>query len=475
MASPLFRGKILQPPTPHPELRRRLAIAAIFLTVVAFSALTGLLLAQQNGLLLTGLMYAAILGLVGFFLLSENLGLGVLGILLTAGFSPLTIPTGTASRIPDSMVVTILVAVVWVARMLVVNKRFALVRSPTNVPILAWCAVVVISLFWSMSFRDPQVIIWDSFPFVQMASAVLMVALPAAYLLVANQVRKEWQLQIMALLMVVLGIISVVLYFLHSQIHFFNRLGLTYMWAAGISLALGLFDKRLWLWVRALLIGHAAAWVVWGFFMNISWVAGWLPGLFCMGLLVLMRSRKLVLLAIPIVVVAVLMNLSYFQDRFTDENNESGITRLAAWRVNWRVTGEHVLFGTGPGGYAAYYMTYFPHEAMATHNNYLDILAQTGAIGLGVILWLFASIFWQGFLLYRRLRGRGDFLEAMANVGLAGAAACALIMAFGDWLLPFAYTQTIAGFDYAVFNWIFMGTIVAIDNMVPPQPEAAHV
>lgn len=462
------------PALQNPTVRRRLGNFAIILAVLGLSAVTGLLTGGYYSRLAVLAVYALLIGLVGFFFISERLNLGVLLLLFTAGYVPLSLPTGTASRIPDSMVVAVALAAVWVIRMLVVEKRFHLAYSPTNAPVVLWIIVTIISLAWSMYFRDPQVVIWDSFPLVQVASAVLMVALPAAYLLVGNFVREGWVLKLMALMMVVLGVICLGLNFLGIDIEFFNNRGLMYMWAAGISFSLALFDERLGLPIRAVLLGHAAGWVVWGFFMNISWVAGWFPGLIAMGLLVLIRSRKLVLAAIPIVAVAALLNTDYIQERLDAETNESGITRLAAWAVNWRVTSEHWLFGTGPGGYAAYYMTYFPFAAMATHNNYLDIFAQTGFVGMAVWLWLFGAMLWQGGRLVWRLKGRRDFYEAMANMAFAGTVACIVIMFFGDWMVPFAYTQTIAGYDYAVYNWIFLGTITAIDHMIPAAAEEAH-
>lgn len=463
------------PALQNPTVRRRLGVFAIIALVFGLSLVTGLLTGGYYSRLGVLAVYTLLICLVGFFYISERLNLGVLLLLLTAGFVPLSLPTGTASRIPDSMVVSVGLAGIWVFRMLVVDKRFHLAYSPTNAPMLLWIIVTVISLAWSMYFRDPQVVIWNSFPLVQVASAVLMVALPAAYLLVGNFVRQGWVLKLMAVMMVVLGIASLGQHFIGIDLGILNNRGLMYMWAAGISVSLALFDERLGLPIRALLLAHAAGWVVWGFFMNISWVAGWLPGLIAMGLLVLFRSRKLVLLAIPILLVAALLNTDYIKDRLSAENTESGVTRLAAWSVNWRVTSEHWLFGTGPGGYAAYYMTYFPFAAMATHNNYLDIFAQTGFVGMAVWLWLFGAMLWQGARLAWRLRGRRDFYEAMANMAFAGTVACVVIMFFGDWMVPFAYTQTIAGFDYAVFNWIFLGTITAIDHMIPAETGAAHV
>ena len=162
---------------------------------------------------------------------------------------------------------------------------------------------------------------------------------------------------------------------------------------------------------------------------------------------------------------------NYVSQVIERESQESGETRLAAWAVNWRVTREHWLFGTGPAGYAAYYMSYFPLEGTATHSNYIDIVAQTGLVGLGLVLWIFFGLSWLGYRLSQRLRGRGDFLEAAANAALAGTLGCILMMAFGDWLFPFAYTQSIAGFDYAVYNWIFMGTLLVIARLTQPKDQ----
>jgi hypothetical protein len=118
--------------------------------------------------------------------------------------------------------------------------------------------------------------------------------------------------------------------------------------------------------------------------------------------------------------------------------------------------------GTGPAGYAAYYMTYFPMEGMATHNNYIDIIAQTGIVGSIFFLWfLFAHV--RGSRQIRRmLQGRGDFAESLAVAALAGSVGCIVAMALGDWMFPFAYTQGIIGFDSALFNWFFMGSIWAL-------------
>jgi len=39
-------------------------------------------------------------------------------------------------------------------------------------------------------------------------------------------------------------------------------------------------------------------------------------------------------------------------------------------------------------------------------------------------------------------------------------------MMLGDWVLPFAYNQTITGFDNAVFTWIFLGGVAGLYYLV---------
>jgi O-antigen ligase len=245
-----------------------------------------------------------------------------------------------------------------------------------------------------------------------------------------------------------------------------NTGGLFTMWIIALTASLAVFDRRI-PWVgRGLLVALAGAWVYWGLGLHISWLAGWLPGVVALGVIGFMRSKKIILILPVLLLIFVIVNAgNYLGNAVEAEQAESGNTRLAAWKVNWRVTGRHLLFGTGPGGYAAYYMSYFPNDAMATHSNYIDILAQTGIIGLVFCVWFFLALAWLGYRLCLRLRGQGDFLEGLANAALAGTVGCIVAMAIGDWLFPFAYTQTIAGFDHAVYSWLFVGTTLVLDRL----------
>jgi O-antigen ligase len=360
--------------------------------------------------------------------------------------------------------------------MLIIDKRIHFVNGKITKPLLGFVIATLISIVWSNVFLDWAVKSYGSFIKVQLASAVTMIMLPGAFLLVANNVKKELHLKIMVWLLILAGTVALLNNYLNLPIPI-NQSGLFPMWTVALAYSLALFNNNLPNWMRVMLFAYTGAWVVWGFVLNISWVAGWFPVLIVAGLITVFRSWKLVLVFVLIGLLIFAFNANYYLDKvLKDEQEESGETRLAAWAVSFRVVKYHWLFGTGPAGYTAYYMTYYPTEAMATHNNYLDILAQTGVIGLIFYLLFFFNVARLGFRLVLRLREERDFLAALTMATFAGTIGGIVMMGFGDWMVPFAYTQSIEGFDFIVHNWLFMGAVVVIEQIVNQReavPEEA--
>ena len=416
-----------------------------------------------------GLMIA--LASLAFLTRFELLPIYILGVAL---FVPLTLPTGTGSRLPISMLLVVLFFGLWIFRSMTVERRFSLKPSHINFPLLVFMVVTTFSVFWSILFRDLFVFVPETFFIVQIASALVMIMLPMAFLMVGNFIESTRQLKIMTGLMLVAGAIGLIKSVSGFPLPVDTR-GLFTLWVSGLAFGLAIFIKKMHWAFRIFLLLLVAGWVYWNFFLNISWVAGWLPTLVALGVLAWMRSKKMSFLFLLFFVVIVIANKDYYLGKvLPNETQESGYTRLAAWKANWSVTRDHLIFGTGPAGYAVYYMTYFPTDAMATHSNYIDIVAQTGIVGTFFFLWFFGSVVVVGVRLCIRLKGRGDFIEALANVSLAGTCACIIIMAFGDWMFPFAYTQTIEGFNYALYNWLFMGAILVLDHKFPRKTDVKN-
>ena len=398
----------------------------------------------------------------------SQLEFGVLGIVLAAAFVRFSIGTGTASRIVASLLMTASFIGLWVIKMLVVDGGLHFKPSRTRFPLFAFMLTAIVSYVWSNAYRDPLVVVWSSWPFVQLGALAVILLLPGAFLLTANTISESRWLKLLCWIMILTGFVSLGAYFLHVNLRFLNAEGLFSLWFVSLTYAQALFNKKLSIWMRMILLGVVGAWLYVYFITRISWLSGWMPPIAAVTMISLARSKKLLFLMVLLMLVYVGLNWDYYTGTvLTTEANVSGYTRLDAYEHNLRLNAKHLLFGMGPAGYAAYYMSYFPGEGMATHSNYLDILSQTGVVGLFFCLWFFAAVGWIGYKLRLRLKGRGDFSEAFANATLAGWLGCVIAMGLGDWLFPFVYTQTIAGFDYAVYSWVFLGGMIALDSIHP--------
>jgi O-antigen ligase len=396
----------------------------------------------------------------------SRLEFGVLAIVLAAAFVRFSLPTGTQSRIVASLLMTIVFTVLWLAKMLVVDKKLHLKPSRINVPLLGFILTTVISYIWGNAFRDPLVVVWRTWPFVQLGGLAVMILLPGAFLLTANSISEVRWLKLLCWSMILTGVLALTSHFFHTRLSFLNTGGLFSLWFVSLTCAQALFNRKLPFWLRLVLLGLAWIWVYIYFIQRVTWLSGWLPPLAALATISLLKSKRLFLIFLLLMAIYVGLNWDYYVGTVLErETAESGHTRLDAWEHNWRVTGKHILFGVGPAGYAVYYMSYFPTEAVATHSNYIDVLSQTGIVGLFFHLWFFGALGWIGYRLCLRLKGTGNFSEGLANATLAGWVGCIVAMGLGDWMLPFVYTQSIAGFDYAVYSWVLLGGMLVLTNI----------
>jgi O-antigen ligase len=115
-------------------------------------------------------------------------------------------------------------------------------------------------------------------------------------------------------------------------------------------------------------------------------------------------------------------------DNTTDRQ---GVKRSEVWRATWRMFSAHPILGVGMNGYWIAVPTY--HDASGTmtpqeaHNDYLELLASGGVVGLAVGVWFAVAVF-------RRTRENlgspNRFRRAAcfgAAVGIAGVAVHSLV------------------------------------------------
>jgi len=441
----------------------------IFIVVAAAVLLPWKATTMQNPELLLLICAIALAVVVGLGNGTPELGLVlVIATALTVRFA---LPTGTQSKIPMSMVLAAAVVMWWLADALVVRRELFLPARSVVLPSLGLILAAILSYAWGNAFLDPVVRLWPTWPFVQLGALAIFVLLPLIFLMAATQSeRVVWIHWVVGILLLGGSLAILGRVFGIRTLDFLQVSPLFPTWFICLSLALALFHRKLPMVVRGSLLAFAGLWFHWVFVLSFRWLSAWLPSV--VGALIILgaRSKRMLLATVAILGVYVLLSLSALQVHIAQEWDTSTVTRFDAWTRNWQVTKDHLLFGVGPAGYAAYYMTYFPDDAMATHNNYIDILSQMGIVGLGVLLWFLAALGKVLLQLVRECRGERTFAEAFSMAALGGFAGVVLAMGLGDWIIPFVYTQTIEGFDYAVYTWILLGGAVALHQMRVRKP-----
>jgi O-antigen ligase len=101
-----------------------------------------------------------------------------------------------------------------------------------------------------------------------------------------------------------------------------------------------------------------------------------------------------------------------------NDANFAIVERMAHWEAALGMFDDHPLLGVGIGNYAAVYPAYaLPHwddPLGHAHNYYLNVLAESGLVGLGAYLVMWSAIFWAGWRAVRSTRGLGQCIAAGA-------------------------------------------------------------
>jgi O-antigen ligase len=363
----------------------------------------------------------------------------------------------------------------WVLNMVVRQKHLQLVPSRTVRPLLgllgvALLAFVVGQLPW---FRAAQQAPIDA----QVGGLMIFVLAVGAFLLVANQVKELRWLEWMTWLFILLGGLFVAGWVIGPIGVITGRIfqiaatsnAIFWIWLAAMSFSQALFNDTLRLRWRILAGGIFALTMYVGLVLQYDWKSAWLPPLVAIAAAFILRWRRLgLLMAIGSYVPVQIMSS---QAIASDEYSYS--TRLDAWAIVLEMLKVNPILGFGPANYY-WYTPLFRIRGYAvrfnSHNQYLDILAQTGILGLLCVLWFFVEIGWLGWqLLDRAPKGFARAYIYGALGGLAGTAASGMLV---DWFLPFAYNIGLNGFRSSVLAWIFLGGLVSIEQIARNDVQA---
>lgn len=456
------------PSLPHPALHPR------FQSVVRWGIVVLVLLASAGAaLILPPNFLIVLLALVpaagGVLALLRWPSAGLVGIIIVSMLVPYYGPSGLNATM---MLLSVLLGL-WILKMLVQDQAIQLIASRTLLPLFGLIAVAVIS------FGVGQ-LPWYSFvqqaPLgAQLAGLSIFILSAGAYLLMAHELESVKWLEIFTWVFLGLGTI-----FIFGRVspqigqiteRFFRSMGAVFwVWIIAMALSQAAFNGKLDTRVRFALFALVLLTMYYLFVQKFSDKSGWLPAWFCIGVVLSLRSSRFAVVLGFIGIVGLLAT-NLWIEVFTSENYSLS-TRLDALFILVEIIKANPILGLGFANYY-WYTPLFPIRGFAvrfnSHNNYVDIVAQTGLLGLAFFLWFFAEAGLMGWRLRNRVKE--GFEEAFVYGAMGGLISMLLMAMLADWVLPFFYNIGLTGFTSSVFGWLFLGGLAYLDHVTPSERE----
>jgi O-antigen ligase len=473
-----------------PSLARRVLPTIVVLSVLAVAALVGRppLAGYSRLLLMLGIGFGGLL-----FLLQEP-GLGLVALAALSFTLPLTFGTGTEVRLTAPVLLIAGVAAAWLLTGLH-GQSLRLPVSRTVLPLLLFVASGLVSLLAGRAYWDPLVPQPRNLLLVQLGQWGMWALSALAFLLGAELGRRTewlrratWAFLAAAGFMVLVSLLPVVGPPLGAWFNFGGAGDMAWVWLGGLATGQLVFNQRLTRARRLLLLTMllAAGYILW--LPSRVWVSGWAPFTLAvvavLGVWLWRRNRALAVFAavgLAFVVLALYPALRQHAGGESEFEASWG-GRAVLYRAVLKVVEDHPILGLGPAAYrqyaAAHWLATGPGHALyirpqvSSHNNYIDIYAQQGLVGLALFLWFLAEV----ALLGRRLTRRfdGDFQDGYVQGALGGLVATVLAMMLADWFLPFIYQIGFAGFRTSAVAWMFLGGLVALEDKSSEQQAVAE-
>lgn len=401
-------------------------------------------------------------------------GLGVALLPLVGATVPFAIGTGTQSPLVTGLLFGTLLLVLWVIRSMLAGD-LTLPRSAVVAPAVAIIVIWVFALLYAEAFHSPLVYVWNDYLRPRLGQLGVTVVSIGVFLLALKSGHDRRWMRLTAWGLIGVSAVSIIAFYLNLGrfVSFLSIFGLFTMWVVALAYGQALFNDSLPRGLRVVLVVLAMAWLFKAMFLQTIWFSGWVPSLIAVVVITFLRSRRVFFTVVVISAIAIATHWPAVQNAlWHDKVKEGDLSRLGIWEQQVQLFQENPLFGTGPAGYAAYNMSVYlgsPYS-MSTHSNYMDILTETGIVGAAVFAWFLGSVLVVGW--QARSRWRSGFEGAMAQAGFAGLLGLLVAMGLGDWLIPFVYNQTIAGFRFTVHSWVLLGFLASLALAANPAEAA---
>jgi hypothetical protein len=427
------------------------------------------------------------LALIAVTLKDVRLGLTLL--VFASGTVGLSIGTGTQSSINVGMILVALLTGVWLARMLV-TRHFRLVPTPLNRPLLAFLVAAAVSFIYGPAVAGASGGLRIAGLTVQAGQYGIWALTAAVFLLSANHPVGERALWLWIGFLIAVGVaIMVAGIALQSRDVLSVWGGSLYMWPVVLLLAQILFNHDLDGRIKLLGFGGLGIWGYWAVKVALISKSLFVPAVLAFLVLFFLRSRRLAILILAVVVTVVLVVGPGRISQMLTEGEEYSASpiRPNLWWDVFRLGARSPLLGLGPANYTYYWsdqtfqsLSYeyvspyaFTRQAYAppAHNMFADLFAQTGAIGLILFTWALVGSLRLGWQTLKR--PLSPFARAYVFGVLVGFAS--LIVSsffFCELLLPYVYNLGFRYFPQAAYAWLLLGTLTWVGTSGAEGPTS---
>ncbi len=442
-------------------------------------------------LLIMGLLlFIVALPIIGNFLPIELIlimvfGIGVLfvfwrwppvGLILTLVGGMLIPFTGPSGINVAAFGIALLVGL-WLFDTLVNRRRLVLLSARTTRPLLIFVVITILSfavgqLTWFNFARQAPL---DA----QLGGLAINVLAVGAFLVVGYRVRELRWLRWMTWAFLALGTLHIASWIVPGAGPIIGRLfqfqfgstnnAMFWVWLVALATSQAVVNRKLPMGWRIALGVLVAATLYVAYFLNNDWKSGYVPALLTVAAVIGLRYLRVGL-------AMALMGIFpawYIIDQAIAAEEFSFGTRVDAWLIILEMSKKSPFVGFGPANYYYYVPLYRIRgyiSVFSSHNQYMDLIAQTGYLGLACILW-FA---WEVGRLGWRLRNQAAAGFPQAYVygalgGLIGTLAAGMMV---DWFLPFVYNIGFTGFRASVLPWLFLGGLVSLEQITQSQSSS---
>lgn len=406
--------------------------------------------------------------------------LGLLALIVVALAVPVSIWTGTEVRLNLAALAVPALFGVWLLGT-ALRGRISVPVSPVNLPLLLFLLAGLLSLGIGVVTWDPLIPRRPSFLLVQLAQWAIFAFSAMAFWLTAILARDVRWLQRMTMAFLLLGgalaLLRIVplLRPIVAQITT-GAVDRAPFWLLLTALAGGqfLFNRMLRLWQRAFVGGILALALYYSFVLEREGASTWIGVavvLVVLGWLRFPRLRTTMVAATLIFgVLGLLFPVLWNFAGGDDEWIVSGGSRYVLIERVVNVTLRNPITGLGPAAYRLYAnaepllygRAFWVAPQVNSHNNYVDLFAHGGILGLLLFGWFAVEYSLVGVRLYQRHWSgfAGGYVASM----LAAGAGALTIMLLADWILPFVYNIGFQGFQASVLVWVFLGGLVTLQH-----------